>query len=290
MSANPIVSVVIPCYNAEKFIGETIRSVLDQSLRDLEVIVVDDGSTDNSETMIQGISDPRINYIKTSNHGVSKARNTGLAVAKGKYVSWLDADDLFETSNLQKKVHFLEDNPDLAWVHSQEIVFESKTGRKLSTSTGKAGKVLELLLLLEETVIHSPSSVVMRRQVAEEIGGFNEQLSICADWEYWVRISQQFELGFLQEPLVRYRIHEHQMHMNIDAMKTEMLPAVASLHKQGYYDNEALHAKSVSKLHLTLGLCYVGDQHQYLTGLSHVLTSMIKHPKPIFRYLTSKIR
>ena len=115
---SPRVSVIVPCYNAEEYIAETIRSVLEQSVEELELIVLNDGSEDRSEAVIQGFVDPRLVYVAKSNSGVADTRNQGVDRARAPVIAFLDADDLYERSNLEKKIDFLDENPDIGVVHS----------------------------------------------------------------------------------------------------------------------------------------------------------------------------
>ncbi|HPP08870.1 MAG TPA: glycosyltransferase family A protein, partial [bacterium] len=112
------VSVIVPVYNAERFIGETLRSVLCQTYKDIEVIVVDDGSTDHSVEVIKKYNDPRIMLIRQQNRGVSAARNTGIKSSNGKFIALLDHDDLWLAEKIEKQMILFEKNPDVALVYS----------------------------------------------------------------------------------------------------------------------------------------------------------------------------
>ena len=287
--ASPIVSVIIPCYNAEQFIGEAIGSVLEQTLEDFELIVIDDGSTDGSTSVVESFSDKRLKYHKTANHGVSHARNTGIRMATGKYIAFLDADDLFLKENLTRKTAYLDDHPDIGFVHAREVIFNSDSGELLSTSDGLGGEVLPQLLALTNTVIHSPSSVVVRRSVLDHEGLFDEQLSIAADWEMWVRLARGNRLGFITEPLSKYRIHNAQMHHNIPAMEHDMIMTFDRLKSEGYFKGPSDHKKCSSKLFLTLGLCYLMVPGQRLTGLKYLVKSIFTSPSSFMKYLSQKL-
>ena len=277
----PLVSVIIPCYNAEKYIVETIQSVISQTYENLEIIVINDGSTDRSVELIQTIIDPRCKLISVENGGVSKARNIGIKASKGDFIAFLDADDLYQKTNIEEKIVFLQQHPSLALVHSFEEVFDSESKQIIEIAKGKKGKVLNTLLSLKEKVIHSPSSVVIRRELLDKIGGFNEKLSTSADWEFWVRSAKQSSFGMLPKALTKYRIHDAQMHMNVSKMEHDMLLSF-QLHKdEGTFGTQQFYKLCLAKLELTLALSYIGDNKKYIKGMNFILRSIFHSPKPL---------
>lgn len=285
MATNSLVSVIIPCYNAEKYIAETLQSVLQQTYPTLEVIVVDDGSKDTSAAIVAAVSarEPRVRLHAKPNSGVADSRNVGIGLAQGEYIAFLDADDLFEPDNLARKVDYLAQHQAIGLVHSAETRFRSETGQTVEVIQGRGGQVLPLLLGMSTTVIHSPSSVVVRRQVLDQAGHFDTKLSTSADWELWVRLARETEFGYLPQTLVRYRIHGQQMHNNIPLMERDMVYAFDKLHRQGsYFVSESYYQQCLANLYLILAACYRGDMHDNKRFLYFLAKSVVTDIKPLW--------
>jgi glycosyltransferase involved in cell wall biosynthesis len=208
-SSRPTVSVVIAAYNAARWIAETLDSVLAQTFRDFEVIVVDDGSTDQTSEVVAGYRD-RIRYLRKENGGEPSARNVGIRATRGSYIAFVDADDLWLPEKLQLQMELLSRRPDLAWVYSDAIAFDGETGQELyKISEGAklcAGDILRPLLLC--SFIASPTPVI-RRDVFEAVGYFDESpdLQIGEDWNMWLRIAAKHQVGLVTRPLARHRLH-----------------------------------------------------------------------------------
>lgn len=287
---SPLVSVVVPCYNSEKFIVETIESVLAQTYDNFELIVVDDGSTDNSGQLISQFNDKRLNYLRRSNGGAGYARNLGIRQSRGEYIALLDSDDLYLPNNLKEKVQFLEENEFLGLVHSQEIVFDSSTGSEIKRTQGLHGNVLKELLALEETVIHSPSSVVFRKSLIERAGYYREDIAVCEDWEFWVRLAKCSDFGYIAEPLTKYRIHSGQIHSNISVMENGMLKVLPDLKSKGFWSSSTAFRRSKSKLFWTLGLCFLKDELRPKKGLFYLARSILISPTIAIEYFIKRLK
>jgi len=208
MSDNPTVSVVIPAYNAARWIVETLESVLAQTFRDFEVIVVNDGSTDNTAQVVEGYGE-RIRCIHKQNGGAASARNVGIRSAQGKYIAFVDADDLWAKEKLRLQVDLLK-RTGLAWVYSDAFAFDGENGKSL-VRLGKSvrqydGDILESLFLTD--YIPSPTPII-RRSVFEHVGYFDEDrtVRIGEDWDMWLRIAACYPIGLVSEPLAYYRVH-----------------------------------------------------------------------------------
>jgi glycosyltransferase involved in cell wall biosynthesis len=282
---NPLVSVIIPCYNAQQFIADTIHSVLNQTYTNFELIIIDDGSSDNSALIIKTFSDERIRYFLIQNHGVAHARNLGISMAKGKYISFLDADDLFLPQNLSSKIAFLEQQSNFNIVHSAAIFFESSTGITLNITKGLGGKVLNALLELSKSVVNSPSSLVISKSLLQQHPkGFDENLGTSADWEFWVRLAKDNDFGYLDEALIKYRIHDGQMHKNIPLMDKEMNYAFLKVKGVGAFYSEKYFNTCYAKLCLILGLSYL-KYNSKLKGVVYIIKSIGLNPTIVFKYL-----
>lgn len=210
---NGLVTVVIPCYNSSAYVSEAIESVLAQTYAPIEIIVVDDGSTDNSKAIIKKFGDQLV-YVHQPNQGVSIARNTGYGLSNGKYICFMDADDWFYPSNIDLKTNYLINNPQAGLVHSVVEVTDDKlisTGKYLR---GKQGKNLVPELLNLELPIPCPSNVLIRREVLEAVGLFDPNLSTSADFELWLRVCARFETGMVDKTGIKYRLHSISMFTN----------------------------------------------------------------------------
>ena len=188
-------TVVIPAYNAARTIGSTIRSVLGQTTQDFEVIIVDDGSTDETVKYASEFeTDPRVRVLRQSNRGPSAARNAGIAAARGSYVSTLDADDLWLPEYLDVMGAALDSSPQASLAYTDAWVLDDLTGRVRRTSAmsyqrppkGTLNPRELFFLLLEWNFIYT--SVTVRRSILEGVGGYDESLRTSEDWELWLRI------------------------------------------------------------------------------------------------------
>jgi glycosyltransferase involved in cell wall biosynthesis len=207
------VSVIIPTYNSAHYLPTTIDSVLAQTVKNIEILVVDDGSTDNTAEVLNGYDGARVRYLPKQNGGVSTARNHGIENAAGKYVAFLDADDIWHPQKLEKQLKALGDRPDCQASYTSL--------RKVTDDLEPLG-VIEVQrndsliedLLLVGNVVGSPSSIICLRRLFEKTGGFDPLLSQCADWDMWIRLAIETDFAQVREPLVDYRIHASNMSKN----------------------------------------------------------------------------
>ncbi|MCJ8280166.1 MAG: glycosyltransferase [Rivularia sp. ALOHA_DT_140] len=216
----PCCSIIIPAYNAIKYLPETLESVLKQSFTDFEVFIIDDGSYDNIVEWVDGIQDSRVKFISQKNKGVSAARNLGISNASGEYIAFLDADDLWESSKLEKQLQYLAENPSVGLIHAEMALIdeESKSlGRKFTSDI--EGNALKQLL--EQNTIVT-SSVIVRRSCLEKVGNFDNNLTSSEDWELWVRIALHYSIAIIKEPLVFYRIHANNTTKNWQMLEQDL--------------------------------------------------------------------
>jgi glycosyltransferase involved in cell wall biosynthesis len=220
---NPKVSVIIPNYNYSQYVGEAVESTLAQTYANVEIIVVDDGSKDNSLELLESFGD-KITVLKQQNAGVSAARNNGVANSDGEFIAFLDADDVWLPEKLEKQIAAFLNDKDLGLVHVavQDI---DAAGKNLETHfDGLSGEVSQELLLFKGAVIlGGGSGIMIPRKIFEEVGGFDSRLSTSADWDIFYQISSRCKVGFIDEVLLKYRIHGSNMHGNIPRMESEML-------------------------------------------------------------------
>ncbi len=208
-----LLSIVIPVYNTEKFVGEAIQSALDQTLEDTEVIVVNDGSTDRSAEVIERFSDhPALRVVSQANAGNTAARNTGLGLAEGKYIGFLDSDDKWHPDKGARHVALLERSPDLDLTYSW-----SRQIDELGRDTGGRSRPRPLRPRFDDLVVQnltgSATSIVFRRTAAEQVGGMRDEADSCSDHEFVLRIAalRSGNCAAIPECLYDYRTRHGQI-------------------------------------------------------------------------------
>lgn len=218
-SDSALVSSIIPARNAERFISQAIESVLGQTYPHIECIVVDDGSTDDTLAVASSFGD-RVACVSRPHRGVSEARNYGISRARGEYVAFLDADDAWLPRKIELQMRRFLGRRDLGMVYSglhivdHDLVF---VGREDPPADDTA---LRNTLLLERPIMSGlGSSGVIPKPILEEVGGFDEQLSTSADCDLGCRIALSYAVSAVPRPLVLYRMHDHQIHL--DPSRTE---------------------------------------------------------------------
>ncbi len=203
------VSVIIPVHNRRQLIDRAIRSVLAQTYPAIEILVVDDGSTDNTAELV--INDfPEVNLIRQKNRGVSAARNSGIAGSRGNWLAFLDSDDEWLPDKLKSQAELLSHNPESRIIHTDEIWI--RDGKRVNPG-GKhrkpGGWIFDSCLPL---CCVSPSSILISRSVFDEIGNFDELLPVCEDYDLWLRMSARYPFHLVNEPqIIKYGGHADQL-------------------------------------------------------------------------------
>lgn len=225
-AATLLVSVVMPAYNAQCFVGEAIDSVLAQKHANLEIVVVDDGSTDGTADIVRSYGD-RVVYVRQENAGPARARNAAIARSRGEMIAIIDSDDLWVPGKLAKQVDFLLNNPEVGLVFGDMECF-NESGTVLRSAFEKLkfipgdrpGIVANAFarLLRYNTI---PGNVLMRRTCYERVGGYDEELRRCEDWDLWIRIARLYPIGCIPEVLLRKRIHGGNLTGNARSMAVD---------------------------------------------------------------------
>lgn len=205
----PKVSVVMPAYNAENYIAQAIDSILAQSFRDFEFLILNDCSTDGTEALICAYNDPRIVYLKNDkNMGVAATLNKGLAAAKGEYIARMDADDISLPERFEKQVAYLDAHPDVTVLGTHVECFSSQGSGPLVQYRGSPAQ-MRIDLLFSSALAHP--SVMLRRQPILELGGYDSSYEGMEDYELWCRVAEISDLAVLPQVLLRYRLHPAQV-------------------------------------------------------------------------------
>jgi glycosyltransferase involved in cell wall biosynthesis len=199
----PLVSVIIPCYNGEAFLEEAIESALSQTYQRVEVIVVDDGSTDRSPAIAHKFP---VRYLRQYNRGLTETRNRGIRESKGHYVLFLDADDRLRPEGIEAGVCALLERPECAMIVGDHV-FVSEDGRHLRDSHKDCLNTSHYQALLKSNFIEMISSVLFRRDVLEEVGGFDTRLRVAEDYELYMRIAREYPICCHNSVVSEYRLH-----------------------------------------------------------------------------------
>ena len=235
---SPKVSVIVPTYNRADRLEGTLRSIVSQTYQDFELIVVDDGSTDNTSKVIESF--PSAQYLPMKkNSGVSKARNIGLACAKGKFICFLDSDDLWNEKKLQIQINWMENNRDSQICYTDEIwIRNGARVNQMNRHRKYTGDIFRHCLAL---CIVSPSSVMIRAKLFSEIGNFDESLPACEDYDLWLRIAVKYAFHFIEEPLIiKQGGHADQLSRKYWGMDRFRVAALKKLLDQNSLDQDKL--------------------------------------------------
>lgn len=223
-----MVSAIITTYNRSSFLRDAVASVLSQGLTDMEVIVIDDGSTDDSYKAIEGMP---VRYIWKQNGGISSARNRGIIESRGDYIAFLDVDDLWLKGKVQEQVSRMEAE---GWAVSYTDEIWIKNGKRINQRLRHkkySGWIFEYCLPL---CIISPSSVLIRRMIFEDVGLFDEAMPVCEDYDMWLRITSRCPVLFIERPFIIKRGgHTDQLSRRYEAMDRFRICSIAKLLSSG---------------------------------------------------------
>lgn len=282
----PLVSIIIPIYNGEKFIEETINSVLLQTYTNFELLIVDDGSTDGTRERIEKIksTDHRVNYFYQENNGVSMARNFGLTVSEGTLLAFLDADDVWMPENLAKKVdRILRSNTGL--VHSDGQVIDVDSCAMGERMSGREGFLLDQMLEWTGTQVPGPSSILVWREVIDKVGCFDENLSTSADFDFFVRVASHYSIGRVAEVTWKYRLHGNNMHKNIALMEKDMLYLYKKLSGLRLFKNYWYERECYANMYLILAASWAGDGKNKIRAIVFAVKAIFSHPRAIVKIM-----
>lgn len=246
----PKVSVIITTYNSMPYFPETLNSVLRQTFTDFEIIVADDGSTDQTAPWASQVDDPCVTLVSQPNQGVSVARNTGISYAQGDYIAFLDGDDFWETTKLEQQVRLLDSRPEIGLVHTWLALMDEQshlTGRVLKPEA--EGEVWQQII---ESNMVACSTVMIRRRCLEETGVFDPDLLVAEDWDLWIRIAASYPFAVIKEPLVRYRLHAQSKSKRYPAMVQNFRTIIERAFESVPYELLYLRNRSYGRVNLCI--------------------------------------
>ena len=241
------ISVVIPTFNRISLVARAIDSVLKQSLNPYEIIVVDDGSDDGTSEMINN-KYKSIKLIQQQNNGVSAARNNGIKHAKGDWIALLDSDDEWTEKKLENQVDRLIKAPEYDFCHTNEIWIRNGVRVNQRKKHEKYGgyifdKCLDICRI-------SPSSVLFRKNILDHVGWFDNQLPVCEDYDLWLRITSEYRILFIDEPLIiKYGGHDDQLSHSVESIEFFRIMSLENLLEKSELsrDNRILSIQMIIK-------------------------------------------
>ncbi|MFZ5553495.1 MAG: glycosyltransferase family 2 protein [Bacteroidota bacterium] len=286
----PLVSVVIPVYNGEKFISQTISAVLQQTYKNMEIIVVNDGSTDKTKTILEQISSPQLKVVHKSNSGVSDTRNAGISLAKGKYIALLDADDRWHPDNLEKKITLLESDNTTGFVFSDMNNADENLRVTGPAPKGKDDHLLENLLSWNGEVIPGPCSNVVARKICFDEGiKFDSRLTTIADQHFTVQLASRYKGKRIPEVLWDYRIVAGSMSKSLAVMEKDMLNVYAIYRENKYFRSENFRRKCFANMYLILAASFWKDGNNKKKGFYYIRKAIASAPFHSLFKLVKKI-
>lgn len=279
-----LISVIIPAYNAEKTIAETIESVLNQSFSDFELIVINDGSTDSTVDIVGNIKDNRIQVFSYSNAGVSASRNRGMSHASGELIAFLDADDLWTPDKLQKQLKALQ-NKEKAGVAYSWTDYIDESGNFLHSGDHITvnGDVYEQLLF--NNFVANGSNPLIRRSALLDVGEFDPSLTHGEDWDLWLSLAARYHFVAVPHVHILYRVSKQSASANISEMEAQSLEIIERAFSQAPSSLKPLKKVSIANLYKYLmfrTLQVNPDRQQNLTAARY-FWHMIRHDPAIFK-------
>ncbi len=272
------VTVVVPSFNCGRFIREAVDSALAQTVPPMEVIVIDDGSTDNTpEVMAAYAPDPRVRYIRQKNAGQSSARNNGIRAAQGEFIALLDADDRWKPDKLEKQLGKFSDDS-IGVVFSGSRVFDEHDVR--SENRADESSCADMLQSLITSTTFIPSSVVVRKRCFDTCGLFDESLKKVEDREMWIRLAKRYRFGCTPDCLVDYRLHTSALNLQTDGMEEAFHETLRRAFADGPLQRRwLLRDKARAFMHFDFSWVYhMARRHR--EAWFHTLLALVLYPLP----------
>jgi glycosyltransferase involved in cell wall biosynthesis len=254
----PTISIIIPAYNAERTILETIASVQQQTFSDFELIVINDGSTDRTLEVLQSIQDERLKIFSYENGGLPTARNRGISHASGEFIALLDADDLWTPDKLELQLAALQQHPEAGVAYSWTYFMNEKEGGRSFHPCEPVffeGNVYAKLLIGD--FIYNGSNTLIRRQAIDSVGEFDPALKSCEDWDYWVRLAAHWNFVLVPKHQIFYRRFSGAMSSKVEVMKEASLTAIEKAFRAAPPELQFLKKHCLTNFNLYSGNLYL---------------------------------
>ncbi|MEC4894091.1 MAG: glycosyltransferase family A protein [Oscillatoria sp. PMC 1051.18] len=282
----PLVSVIIPAYNAESTILETIQSVQQQSYTHWEIIVVDDGSRDRTLTILQDIVEPRLQIFSGDNAGAATARNRGLKLAQGEFIAFLDADDLWTTDKLQLQLEALEKHPEAGVAYSWASFIDAN-GKFLyyQEPVFYQGNVYQQMLLVNFLVCGSIP--LIRKQAIESVGEFNSEIKSAHDWDFGLRLAAKYPFVLVPKYQTFYRQFPGSISANIEAREKYSLLVVEKAYHNAGEDYQYLKPQTLANIYQLIARLYLdrqGDSQAGWQAINRLAQASQLNPKLLLNF------
>ncbi len=287
----PTISVIIPAYNAEKTILETLESVQKQTFRDFEIIVIDDGCQDNTVQLVKSLDEPRLKIFSYKNAGLSPARNRGIAQATGDYIAFLDADDLWTADKLEKQLNALQQNPEAGVAYSWTAFMEAdSTGQYIfypAPSPNISGNVYPDILV--NNFIYSGSNILVRREAIEKTGEFT-LIPSSEDWDYWIRLAANYPFIMVSQYQILYRRNSSANSTNMSTKVSLMADSTIKVINRAYQvappSLQKLKSQTLVGYYLycaDVSVLYARNSHDLINAQGYFWKAISIHPQIILK-------
>ncbi len=280
------VSAIIPNYNYGRFVGAAIESVLAQTFPCHEIIVVDDGSTDDSLEIISRYQKDGVKVVRQQNRGVGSARNAGVKNSSGELVAFLDADDLWLPQKIERQLERLLSDPEFGFISCGMREFDAAGSTIRVYDEGKEGWCADEILLIK-AVFKGPSTQLLWRSVFDLAGGFDEtkEMHPCEDWEFCYRLAKVTKIAFIPDLLVDYRNHGGNGHLQIPRLERAVTLAMDKIYKDAGPEVEKFRHQSYGNMHLILSGSFL-QAGQTWKSIRHGIKSMRHDPRNLATFLS----
>jgi len=289
----PTVSVIIPVFNGVTFVTRAIESVLHQTVVDLELIVVDDGSTDETASLVQAIKDPRLRYLHQQNQGPSVARNNGIRVATGEWIAFLDSDDYWLPTKLAAQLDRARQMPDAGLIYCGASYLDPAGNLIDDMPALVEGHVLPELLL-NNCVSGGTSSAALRRDLLDAIGPFDESMSCCEDWDLWLRAANATPYAKVDERLVCVINRPGSLNKRARDVRDVSVRMLESAFRTYAAKHANLRRRALWNVYRSAGNTYL-DNKEYAKATRNILRAITYRPQflptywTLFRFLTAPL-
>lgn len=244
----PLVSVIIPTFNSGRYLADAVRSVFAQTYPAVECVVIDDGSTDETDDILNELLrlHPCLKTARKANGGLSSARNMGLGLCSGDLVSFLDADDVLLPDKIERQVAFLNAHPDIGFVYGDYLLVTENL-QPFAFFTAEMPRGLDPLDALCYRNWFNSLVALVRRTVIDRVGNFDEELAVAEDWDYWIRCANVARISYLAGPVALYRQHQSQIHRDYSRMRL----ACIQVAKKNFCENRKRLRTAMAAIELT---------------------------------------
>ena len=279
------ISIVVPAYNAAEFIRETLEHAIAQTYENIEILVIDDGSVDETSKIAESFGDV-VRVIRTENRGVAKARNTGIEAATGEFIAFLDADDIWEPEKLRYQVEAVDDDHRLIYTNTVSFGTQSLSNMNIAANELLPSGDIRARLIQRNFI--STSTVLLDRDIAVRIGGFNPDIPVCDDWDAWLRALCLTHAKYIDRPLVRYRIHPFSLGSNTKkriAGSVQVIDSALERLDMSPKEKKTLKSQSISECY-SYAAVLARAECRKLLAVKLFLQAYISYPS---RYLVKEI-